>query len=273
MRKTSKSIVSAARIATGLFGLFVLLDPASAQSPAPNAPDTPSKEREKGKPRRDGGNQTPEQRRDPAKPDGKHATPSPDVKDGKGGKDDKSAGADQPAADPQAKLSRPPQTREEKARRLADLYAQLATAEDEETAKRHASAIERLWMQSGSDTVSLLLERATQAMKKKKTTLAEKLLDHVVALAPDYAEGFNQRAYLHFTQNNYEAAVGDLRRVLALDPNHYKALEGLAQIWRETGNKKGAYGVMKQLMEVHPFASGAKAIYEELKRETDGQGI
>ena len=180
------------------------------------------------------------------------------------------AEAAKPATKPVARI---PQTAQEKAKLLADLYAQLAAAEDEEQAKKFTGAIERLWVQSGSDTVSLLLDRAAHAGKEKKLELAQKLLDATVSLAPDYAEGFNQRAYFHFTLNNFDAAVGDLRRVLALDPNHYKALEGLAQIWRETGNKKGAYGVLKRLIEVHPFAAGAKTAHDELKREVDGQGI
>ena len=166
-----------------------------------------------------------------------------------------------------------PQTADEKAKLLGDLYAQLATAEDEAAAKTYAAQIERLWVLSGSDTVNLLMERANVAIRKNQPELAEKLLDRVVALAPDYAEGFNQRAYFHFTRNNFDAAAGDLRRTLALDPNHFKALEGLTQIWRETGNKKGALGVVKKLLDVNPFAAGAKATYDELKREVEGQGI
>jgi tetratricopeptide (TPR) repeat protein len=170
-------------------------------------------------------------------------------------------------------LERPPQTADEKARQLSDLYAQLATAESEEAAKKLATAIERLWRISGSDTVSLLVGRAAKAINEQRMELAGKLLDSAIELAPDYAEIFNQRAYLHFKQNDYTAAVGDLRRALALDPNHYKALEGLAQIWRETGNKKGALGVMRQLLEVHPFSSGARKIHDDLEREVRGQGI
>lgn len=170
-------------------------------------------------------------------------------------------------------LKATPQTAEEKTRLLSDLYAQLATAEDETAAKPLVSAIQRLWSISGSDTVTLLLRRAAGAAQKKENELALKLFDYAVALAPDYAEAFNQRAFFYFSQNNFEAAVGDLRRVLALDPNHFKALEGLAQIMRETGNKKGAYQVLQQLLDVHPFSPGAKSAYDELKRDVEGQGI
>ncbi|MBS0243648.1 MAG: hypothetical protein JSS20_15840 [Proteobacteria bacterium] len=169
-------------------------------------------------------------------------------------------------------IDKTPQTFEEKRRRLADLYARLAAAESEESAAKISGEIERLWRMSGSDTVNLLISRAIKVAGEKRTELAEQLLDRAVSLAPDYTEGFSQRALFHFSQNNPTAAVGDLRRVLALDPNHFKAMEGLIQIWREN-NKKGAYEVAKQLMDVNPFAPGAKQIYEELKREVEGRGI
>lgn len=166
-----------------------------------------------------------------------------------------------------------PQTAEEKANLLSDLYAHLATADDEQAAKPIADTIERLWLYSGSDTINLLMERSAKALAAKDTELALKLLDHVVALAPDYAEGFNRRAYVLFTQNNLQSAVGDLRRALALEPNHFKALDGLFQIWREHGNKRGALSVVKQILEVHPNWPGARQAAEELTREIEGQGI
>jgi tetratricopeptide (TPR) repeat protein len=171
------------------------------------------------------------------------------------------------------KLESMPQTADEKAKVLNDLYAHLATAEDEQSAKPIADTIERLWLQSGSETINLLMERAAAAMNTKNTDLALKLLDFVTELAPDYAEGFNRRAYVHFTRNSVEAAVGDLRRTLALEPNHFKALDGLGQIWREHGNKRGALRVEKQLLDVHPNWPGAKQAVEELTREVEGQGI
>lgn len=170
-------------------------------------------------------------------------------------------------------LEKLPQTAEEKRRALSDLYAQLAAAGSEEEAGKLAENIERLWRLSGSDTVNLLISRAAKVTAEKRTDLAERLLDQAVALAPDYTESFSQRAFFHFSQSNMTAALGDLRRVLALDPNHFKAMEGLVQIWRETGNKKSAYEVLKQLLEVHPFAAGAKQAHDELKREVEGRGI
>jgi tetratricopeptide (TPR) repeat protein len=183
-------------------------------------------------------------------------------------------GPPRPAAPPAAKQgSTLPKTPAEREKHLSDLYALLATADDEESAKAIADAIERIWLHSGSPTIDLLMERSIKAMSEKKTELALKLLDHVVELAPDFTEAWNRRAYVHFVQNDIQHALGDLRRTLALDPHHFKALDGLGQILREIGQKKAALKAFQQLLEVNPYWSGAKQAVEELEREVDGQGI
>jgi tetratricopeptide (TPR) repeat protein len=166
-----------------------------------------------------------------------------------------------------------PDSAVERAKLLDNLYALLATAEDEQAAEQTVQAIYRVWRTSGSDTVNLLLERAVKAAQEKKNELALKLLDTIVELAPDYAEGWNQRAQLFYLENDYQRALGDLRRVLALDPNHFRALEALGHILRELGEKRGALQAYRKLIEVNPFASGAKQTLEELEREVTGQGI
>ena len=178
-----------------------------------------------------------------------------------------------PAAKAPHRGSALPKTPAEREKTLSDLYALLATADDEDTAKAVADAIERVWLHSGSATVDLLMQRSIKAMSEKKPDLAMKLLDRVVELAPDFTEAWSRRAYVFFVRNDVERALGDLRRVLALDPNHFKALDGLGNILREIGQKKPALKAFKQLLDVHPYWSGAKQAVEELEREVDGQGI
>jgi tetratricopeptide (TPR) repeat protein len=166
-----------------------------------------------------------------------------------------------------------PKTPAEREKMLSDLYAHLATAGDEDSAKAVAEAIERIWLSSGSDTIDVLMERSMKAVSEKNYDLAMQLLDHVVALAPDFTEGWNRRAYVHYMKSEVDQALGDLRRTLALDPNHFKALDGLAQILREIGQKKPALKAFKQLLDVHPYWSGAQDAVDELERDVEGQGI
>jgi tetratricopeptide (TPR) repeat protein len=174
------------------------------------------------------------------------------------------------AANPRSALPKTPVERE---KTLSDLYALLATADEEESAKAIADAIERIWQHSGSPTIDVLMERSTKALAAKDNDLALKLLDFAVELAPDFTEGWNRRAYVYFLKSDFRRALGDLRRTLALDPNHFKALEGLAQILREVGQKRGALQAFQKLLEVHPYWPGAEQAVEELARDVEGQGI
>lgn len=164
-----------------------------------------------------------------------------------------------------------PEGGSERARLLDELYANLATSGDEAIAGRIAAAIEHVWMSSGSDTVNLLMERARRASAEKKPELAIRLMDRAAQLAPDFPEVFNTRGAIHFSQNNLGSAVGDLRRVLALEPNHYKALETLAQIFKEMDRKKAALEMYRRLHQIHPQMAGVKSALDELERDVNGQ--
>lgn len=166
-----------------------------------------------------------------------------------------------------------PRTPAEREKALANLYAHLATSADASQAKTVAKAIEKLWNTSGSDTVSLLMERAVKLANEKKPELALKILDAVVDLAPDYTEGWSKRAAIHYQRNDTERALGDLRRVLALDANHFGALDALSHVLRDIGQKKAALRAMRQLADVHPHQEGLQQAIDELSRQVDGQNL
>lgn len=156
---------------------------------------------------------------------------------------------------------------------LGDLYRQLIEAKDEESAKLVADAIEKLWLSSGSDTVDLLMGRALKSVEEDDHDVALRILDAVVAIAPSYAEGWNQRATVFYLKRDYRRSLNDLRQVLALDPNHFKAINGLALIMQEFGDKKAALEALRRGLKVHPFLGGAKQSEKELSRDVEGQGI
>lgn len=166
-----------------------------------------------------------------------------------------------------------PDSAVERAKMLDNLYALLATAEDEHAADKTSKAIMRLWAVSGSDTVTVLMARAIKAVKEKNTKLALRMLDEVVEQAPDYAEGWSQRGHLLYLEGETHRALGDLRRALALDPNHFRALGALAHILREYGANESALEAYRKLLQIHPFADGAQKAVDELEREVRGQGI
>ena len=166
-----------------------------------------------------------------------------------------------------------PKSAEEAGKTLDILFAHLATTGDHELGRQIAVSIEKIWRIPGGDTVNLLIDRAEGFSQKNENDKALKLLDAAVDLAPDYAEGWNRRAFAHFRLGNNEGALGDLRRTLALEPNHFRALEGMAKVLTGVGEKKGALKAYEELLRVHPTVEGAQTAIDDLKKAVEGQGI
>lgn len=162
-------------------------------------------------------------------------------------------------------------TADSKAEILEALHQRLKSAPDPDSAVKVAAAIEALWLQSGSDTVDLLMRRSSYALEKKNFGLALELLDAIVSIKPDYSEGWNRRASVYFVQQNYQKALIDLRKALALNEKNYKAIRGLALTLRETGYDAQALEVFKKLNEIHPHLPDVKKALTELTREIEGQ--
>jgi tetratricopeptide (TPR) repeat protein len=166
-----------------------------------------------------------------------------------------------------------PKTPEEAAKTLDNLYAYLATTGDHRQAGDIGAAIERLWRLQGGDTVNLLINRGEIFSSRNENEKALPFLDAAVDLAPDYAEAWSHRGYIEYRLNNYQAALGDLRRALALDPNQFRALDGMAKILVQLGEKKAALDAYNQLLKVHPNIEGGETARDALKKEIEGQGI
>jgi Tetratricopeptide repeat len=249
------------------------LPPRQREFPAPPPGDQPSNKA----PGKKAPGAQPEQDKQAEAPGKKRATPPKDKLVDGGPLDHKGPGGiiETPAKQPvkRALGAVIPDAPIERAKLLRDLYAHLATAVDEQAAAPHVEAIERLWLSPGSDTVLALMERALHAASHERPDLALNLLDAVVNIAPDYAEGFNRRAYVFYTLGDRERALGDLRRVLALDPNHFKAIDGFAQIMKDFGDKKAALAAYSKLVAIHPFWPSAQTAFDELKKEIEGQGL
>src|SRR6202046_2682637 len=135
--------------------------------------------------------------------------------------------------DAPAKLPKVPADR---TRGLEFLFGALKAAPDEASAKHVEARIWAIWLQTPSDTVSLLMMRSKAAMEAQNSEVALKLLDAVVKLRPDYIEGWNRRATLYYLKNDYVRSLEDIRQVLAREPRHFGALAGLGMIMQEYGD-------------------------------------
>ena len=168
---------------------------------------------------------------------------------------------------------RPSVSLQSSADELDGLFAELKTAEDTAAAKSLEKRIWAAWLQSGSATVDLLIARASKAMQSKDFGLAMQVLDTAIELKPDYAEGWNKRATLHYMMKNYGESIGDIQRTLAIEPRHFGAMSGLGSILKIYGDDKGALEIYRRALDVYPLMENASREVEKLAEEVEGRGI
>lgn len=159
------------------------------------------------------------------------------------------------------------------AKDLDGLFAQLKRTRDTKRAERISRRIWEEWQTSNSRSVDLLTTWARKAAGGKRYSQALDLLDQVVVLRPRYAEGYNQRATLHFMMKNYAKSIADIERTLALEPRHYGALAGLANILERLGEKRQALETWYRALAVYPAMTNAQTAVLRLEEDLAGRGI
>ena len=175
-----------------------------------------------------------------------------------------------------ADQSRPPEQAapgDKTENRLDKLFADLKRERNEKAAERIAGQIWEEWFKSGSASVDLMMLWSQHAMEQKKYDVALDLLDEVIVLSPNYAEGWNRRATLHFMMSNYSKSMSDIDHTLSLEPRHFGALSGMAQILKSSGKKELALRAYQQVLEIYPMMRSAQNEVATLSEELAGEGI
>tara|TARA_R110002110_G_scaffold15846_2_gene70022 strand:- start:225 stop:854 length:630 start_codon:yes stop_codon:yes gene_type:complete len=171
----------------------------------------------------------------------------------------------------------PPQTQEQnkppRAAMLDQLFSQLAKSGNAEEGKKYETAIEQLWLQSGSPSIDILMQRGLDAFNEKNYDRAFYYFNEVVVLDPAYSEGWHKRATVYYVQDNFSRALADLEHVLRIEPRQFLAMGGLALMLEELGDKKGALEVFRRALEVNPWLDGAAQSEKSLAIDVEGRGI
>ncbi|WP_420333249.1 tetratricopeptide repeat protein [Roseibium sp.] len=135
-----------------------------------------------------------------------------------------------------------------------DLFEALKNAPNEKEARLIETEIWEAWIDAAPTPD--LREQVESAMRMRgeyNYQGAREVLDKVVAEAPDYPEGWNQRAFILFLQGDYEASLKDIKKVLELEPRHFGALSGQAMIYITQGRAELAQKTLRDAVNVHPY--------------------
>ena len=156
--------------------------------------------------------------------------------------------------------------------RLDLLFEELRVGEAI-NADENISRIIEIWSDSQSDTVDILYARAEKSAENAAFELSEALLDHVVGLAPNFAQGYALRGAVKMAQDNRAGAIEDFSRVLELEPRHFEVRTALAEILLASGEERDAYDMYQKVLEWNPHDQHVLERARKLRLELDGQEI
>lgn len=152
---------------------------------------------------------------------------------------------------------------EEVSEDLEPLFLTLHDGEEDQRTSIEGQIWE-IWCAHEDPEIEAEMERAVVAMNGGELEDAEGILDGIVDARPGWAEAWNKRATLYFVLGRDAESVGDIRRTLELEPRHFGALCGFAQIADRNGDAHAARIALERALVVHPGLPGVPSAIEKL---------
>lgn len=156
--------------------------------------------------------------------------------------------------------------------RLDELYQQLLEA-DEQSYARIEGQIMTEWERSGSPAMDLLLRRGKEALEDGQPDVAVEHFSALVDHAPEFAEGYFGRASSYYLLGLIGPALEDIRRTLALNPQHFEAMRGLANIMQELERPEDALELYELILTINPQSEEALLAVEFLNIQLEGLAL
>ena len=156
---------------------------------------------------------------------------------------------------------------------LNALIARLQAAPDEASAQVIANQMWAYWADAPDDAAQEILDQGMTRRAAWDLLGAREDFDRLVDYCPDYAEGYNQRAFVNFLRGDFAAALPDLEKALSLSPNHIGALSGRALTLVGLGRDAEAQDALAQALELNPWLPERSLYRAPENRHKSGQEL
>lgn len=134
------------------------------------------------------------------------------------------------------------------------LFDALKSAPSEEAAREIENRIWNFWLDSAPDSETRqLVDKGMSRRGAYDLAGARDFLDQAIERSPDYAEAWNQRAFVLFLQGDLDGSLEDADKAIELEPRHFGALSGKALILLQQGRTTLSQNALRKAVEIHPF--------------------
>jgi tetratricopeptide (TPR) repeat protein len=153
------------------------------------------------------------------------------------------------------------------AEELPALFTQLLNEVDSESSMAIEGQIWQHWLSAPDENSANLLAQISNAMGVRKFKIALWLSNQLIDSYPDFAEGWNKRATIHYLMGKNAESVADIRETVRLEPRHFGAISGLGMIFLRENNFSAALQAFEQVLVISPASNNAKRSVERVRRE------
>lgn len=136
---------------------------------------------------------------------------------------------------------------------LEGLHTQVREAPDELSARLAFNEMWQYWADAPDEAAQEILDEGMKMRASWDLLGALRAFDRLIAYCPDYAEGYNQRAFVNFLRRDYAAALPDLERAIALSPRHIGAHSGRALSLFGLGVEDQAQAALAEALALNPW--------------------
>jgi len=150
--------------------------------------------------------------------------------------------------------------------RLDPLFSRLLEAPGPGEAQLLEGQIWTIWLQSDDGAVRALMQDGLQAMQQGDYARALSKFDQMVLISPDFAEGWNKRATVHYLMGRYPESLADISKTLKLEPRHFGALAGRGLVYVELEDERRALKAFEEALAIHPNLTSAAINAAQLRK-------
>ena len=126
-------------------------------------------------------------------------------------------------------------------------------------------AMWQIWFRGGCESANDLVARGAEALNQQKIDQAIEHLNDAIALSPDFAEAYNQRAIAYYLSERYDESIADCQQVVEKMPLHFGAWSGLGHSQLANGNVPEAIIAYEKALAVNPHLECIAELVEELR--------
>lgn len=136
---------------------------------------------------------------------------------------------------------------------MGELITSAQIAPDERAAQVISNSMWELWADAPDAHAQAMLDEGMSRRSVYDFAGALVVFEELIAYCPNYAEGYNQKAFVHFLQQEYEPALQALDQTLDLSPKHIAALAGKALTLIGLQRDSEAQVVLRDALALNPW--------------------